>query len=114
MAVLLTNVVDRADIGMVQRRSRLGFTPESFERLWVAGELFRKELQRDKTVEACVLGLVHHTHATAVEFLDDPVVRDGLANQGRHHFPVGTRRFNSSVQFSTTLICVAAVRSCSA
>jgi hypothetical protein len=41
-------------------------------------------------------------------------VRDGLANHGGHHFvPGGPRRFNSSNQFSTTLICVVAC-SCSA
>jgi hypothetical protein len=33
-------------------------------------------------MEACVFGLVHHTHTTAAELLDDAVMRDGLANHG--------------------------------
>ena len=36
-----------------------------------------------------------------------------LLNELRHFAPVGTRRFNSSNQFSTTLICVGAASACS-
>src|SRR6478736_3562404 len=35
------------------------------------------------TMESSVFGLVDHAHPTAAELLDDAVVRDGLANQGR-------------------------------
>jgi hypothetical protein len=34
-------------------------------------------------MESSVFGLVDHAHPTAAELLDDAVVRDGLANQGR-------------------------------
>ena len=36
-----------------------------------------------------------------------------LLNEPLHFVPVGTRRFNSSNQFSTTLICVGADCACS-
>jgi hypothetical protein len=37
LAIFLTNVVDRADIGMVQGGSCLGLTPETFQSLAVLG-----------------------------------------------------------------------------
>jgi hypothetical protein len=39
----------------------LSFAAESFERLRVAGSVFRKELQRDEAVEARVLRFVYDT-----------------------------------------------------
>jgi hypothetical protein len=35
-----------------------------------------QELESDETVQARVLGLVHHTHTASAKFLDDAVVRD--------------------------------------
>ena len=35
--------------------------------LRVFGHIIRKELQSDEAVEACVLRLIHHTHAAATE-----------------------------------------------
>jgi len=40
-------------------------------------------------------------------------IESDLLNELPHFVPVGTRRFSSSVQFSTTLICVGAACSCS-
>jgi hypothetical protein len=40
----------------------------------------RQELERDETVQSRVLSFVDHAHAAAAQFLDDPVVRDGLAD----------------------------------
>src|ERR1700730_17918391 len=42
-------------------------------------QLFRKKLERNKAAEFGVLGLVHNTHATTTQLLDDAVARDGLA-----------------------------------
>jgi hypothetical protein len=41
----------------------------------------RQEFQSYRTMEPCVFGLVHNTHPTTTEFLDDAVVRDGLADE---------------------------------
>ena len=41
-----------------------------------------QEFQGDEAAKLCVLGFVDHTHAAAAEFLDDAVVRDGLADHG--------------------------------
>src|SRR5580700_11399065 len=47
--------------------------------LRVSRNLVWQELERHKSVQACILGLVHHTHSTP-ELPEDAVVRDGLAN----------------------------------
>ena len=50
---------------------------------------------------------------TGTQVTGDPTYRD-LARCDRNHFvPTGTFCFNSSNQFSTTLICVGAVPPCS-
>ena len=78
MAVLLANVIDRADIRMVQRRGRLRLALKTGECLWVARHIFGQELQGDEAAQADVLSLVDHTHATTAEPLQNAIVRDGL------------------------------------
>ena len=73
-SVLFADVVNRADVGVIQCRCGLRLALESGQRLRVAGNLLRQELQRDKAVKARVLRFVDHAHTTAAEFLDDAVV----------------------------------------
>ena len=82
LALLLADVIDGADILMVQSGRRLRFALEAGERLRVSGNFIGEELERYKTVQPCVLGLVHNTHAPTADLLDNPVVRDGLADHG--------------------------------
>ena len=65
---------------MIQRRSRLALSAKSFQRLWVASDYFWKEFECNKTVEADIVGLVYHAHATTAKLLDNAVVQDGFAN----------------------------------
>jgi hypothetical protein len=37
-------------------------------------------------MQAAVLSLVNHTHATTAQFLDNAVVRDGLADHWRESY----------------------------
>jgi hypothetical protein len=80
LPVLLADVMNRADVGVIQRRCGLGFALKTSERLWVSGNLLRQKLESDKAVQPHVLGLVHDTHPAATQLLDDAVVRDGLAD----------------------------------
>jgi hypothetical protein len=48
--------------------------------LRIAGNVFRQEFKRDKTMEPRVLSLVDDTHAPTAQLLDDAVVRDSLAD----------------------------------
>ena len=79
-AILLADVVNGADVGMIERRRGLGFALKTAQGLGIAGDFIGKELEGDKTVEAGVLRLVNHAHAAAPQLFDDPVVGDGLAD----------------------------------
>ena len=91
MAVLeLADVMDGADIRVVQGGRRLSFTLKAAQGLRVFGDVVRKELEGNETMQAGVLGLVHNAHAAPTEFLDDAVVRDGLADHWRESYVCGT------------------------
>ncbi len=83
LAVLLANVVDRANVGMVQRRCCLRFALEARQCLSVARNVVRQEFEGYKTVKARVLSLVHHSHSTAAELSDYAVVRNRRVDHGR-------------------------------
>jgi hypothetical protein len=89
VAVLVVNLLDRADIRMIQCRSSFGFALKAAEDLRVFGYLVGQELEGNKPAKLQVLGLVHHAHPTAAELLDDAVVRDGLADQLERHSNLG-------------------------
>jgi hypothetical protein len=80
MAILLPDLMNGADIGMVERRSRLRLTLKPRQSLRVSNNVIGQKLQGDKTVQGNVLGLVDNAHAAAPKLLDDTVVRDGLAD----------------------------------
>ena len=82
--ILLTDVKDHANIGMIQRGGSLRFALKTSEGLCISGHFFRQEFESDKTVETNVLGFIDNTHAPTAELLDDAEVRDGLAeHQGQ-------------------------------
>jgi hypothetical protein len=83
LPVLVVNFVDGADVGMIQGGGSLCFTLEAAQGLSVFCYLVGQELERDEATELHILGLVHHTHPAATQFLDDAVVRDGLAHELR-------------------------------
>jgi hypothetical protein len=78
--VLIVNLVDRADIRMIQRRRSLRFALEAGERLLIFSNFVRKELQGHKAMQLHVLGFVDDTHPPAAEFFDDVIVGDGLVD----------------------------------
>ncbi len=80
-AVFVADFVDRADVRMVQRRSRLRLALKAGQSLWVFGDFIGKKLQGGESVQGYVLGFVDHTHAAATELLDDAEVGDGAADQ---------------------------------
>jgi len=83
LPLLLADVVDRANVGMVQGRSRLGLALEAGQGLGVAGNVIRQELERDKAVQPGVFGFVDDAHATTTDLLHNAVVRDGPADHWR-------------------------------
>jgi hypothetical protein len=80
LVTLLGNLVNGANVGMVQGRSGLRLTLEASEGLRILGDLIGQELQGDKAVQFYILSLVNHTHPATAQPLDDAVVRDCLAD----------------------------------
>ena len=80
LPVLLANVVDRADAGMVQSRRGPGLALEAFERLRICGHRVREELEGHGAPQARVLGFVDDTHPAAAKLAQDAVVGEGLSD----------------------------------
>jgi hypothetical protein len=78
---ILPNLVDGADVGVVQSRGGPRLTAEAFKRKRIPGQLIGKEFQRDKAAQFLVLRLVDNSHATAAELFDDLVA----GNPGSNH-----------------------------
>src|SRR5580698_7274208 len=89
MSVFLANLVDRADVRMIQSRSSPCFPPKSFQRLRVRRKFIRQKLQRHEPTEVRVLSLIHHAHSAAAQPFHDAVMRKSFAYEriGRFHVP---------------------------
>src|SRR5256885_5533526 len=79
----LVDFINRADVGMVESGCRTSLATETFQGLGILSYFFRQELQSHESAKARVLGLIDNTHAAAAEFLNDAVVRDGLADHSQ-------------------------------
>ncbi len=86
--LLFADIVDGADVGMVQRGCGTRLPLKALIGLWVIRQLFRKELQGDAPAQAKVLGFIDNAHATAAQLLRDAVVRDRLADHRKRKFLV--------------------------
>ena len=81
--IVLANVVNRADVGMIERRGSARLAAETFQKLMILGKLLRQELERHTSAELRVLGLVDHAHAARTQLFNDAIVRNRLAKHGR-------------------------------
>jgi hypothetical protein len=81
--VLVIDFVDGADVGVIQGGGGFGFAFEAGQGLRVFGDVVGEEFQRDETAEFYVFGFIDNAHSSAAEFLDDAVVRNGLADHWR-------------------------------
>jgi len=63
-------------------RGSSGLPPEASQTLRVLGELLRQHLYRNFTAQVGVLGTVHFAHTPLANFLENPVVANGLAEHG--------------------------------
>ena len=82
LAVFLANVVDGADVGMVQRGRGLGLALKAAERRGILGHFIGQKLERYKAVQPRVFRFVNHAHPAAAQLLDNAVVRNGLSDHG--------------------------------
>src|SRR4029453_18442203 len=82
-ALMLTYLVNRADIGMIEGGGGPCLTPKALERFGVVGQLLWRKLQCHEAAEVEVLSLVHHPHAAGAQHLDNAEMGKGLANHPR-------------------------------
>jgi hypothetical protein len=78
--VAFADLINSADVGMIQRRGCSCFPAEALQRSYVLRNAIRQEFQRDKPPQRKVFGLVHHPHTATTELFDNPVVRNCLAD----------------------------------
>ena len=81
-AVLLADVINGADVGVIQRGSGPRLALETAKRLRVVSNFIGQKLQGHEPVQAGVLGFINHAHSAPAELLNDAVVGDGLADKG--------------------------------
>jgi hypothetical protein len=76
----LVDLVDDADVGVLEAGDRLRLLQEARARQGVARQLGGDELDGDLPAELQILGLVDDTHPPLADLLDHPVFGDGLAD----------------------------------
>ncbi len=76
---MLANLINGANIGMVQCRGGAGFLLEALQRLGILAVLPRQELQRYVSLELQVFGPENDTHSASAQFVEHQIVGDGLA-----------------------------------
>ena len=81
-AVFFADVVDGADIGVVQRRGGPGLAAEPVEHGKLAADLIGEKFERDEAPQAGVLGLVDHAHSPAAKLFDHSIMGYGFADHG--------------------------------
>src|SRR5262249_16315115 len=89
--------MDRTNVGVVQRGGGLCLTLEAGQSLSVLGYFIRQKFQGDEAMQLHILGLVHDTHSTAAELLDDAVMRNGLADHSAEMLGLEVRQVNEGV-----------------
>ena len=83
-AVVLADVVERADVRMIELRDRARFAVEPLAELRVGGEALGQDLDRDGAIEARVARLVDLAHAARADRRRDFVRAEASAGGQRH------------------------------
>ena len=92
LAVDFIDFVDRANIGVVQRRRRSGFAKESGLGVFRAECLGGKKFQSDQPLEAQILGFIDNPHPAFPELFEDLVMGNGLPDHSSVVYPIVSRR----------------------
>src|SRR5262249_9408318 len=80
LPLLFADVVDGADVGVIQRRCGPGFALKTRQGLRIKAELGREKLKGYGALQACIHRLVDNTHPPVADFFDDLVMRNRLVN----------------------------------
>ena len=85
----LANIVNGANVGVIERGSSACFAAETLDGLRVMGNVVGKKLEGHIPTEAGVLGFVDYAHSATAQFFQDGVVGDRLVQKrgGVRHRP---------------------------
>ena len=83
-AILLADIVNGADVRVIQRRRGSSLAAKATQRVRVASQFVRQELHRDNPMEPLVLRLVHDAHPARADLLENAVMGRGPADQRVH------------------------------
>ena len=78
--------------GMIERRGSFGLALETGESAGISRDVIGQKLEGDKSTELYILGLIDDAHPSAAQFLDNVVMRYGLANHWRESYVGETRK----------------------
>ena len=67
-------------LGWLRSGGSASFAAKTLQRCSVTREIVREKFQGYETAEFEIFGFVDDSHTAAAEFLDDPVMRDGLTD----------------------------------
>ena len=87
-AVVLADVVHRADVRVIQRGRRARLALKSLGGDRILQQLRGEELDGDLASEAGVFGAIDHTHTALANLVDDSVMGDSLADHRRAKLPM--------------------------
>jgi hypothetical protein len=76
------DVVNRHDVGVIQRRGGASLLQEAALPALVGHRLGGEHLERNGTLKQRVVRAIDHPHAAGAELANDLVVRQGPANHG--------------------------------
>ena len=80
LPVVLADLMDGADVGMVEGGSSPGFAAEALQRLGILRQVFGEKLQSNVAAQAEVLGLIDHTHPATAQLREDFVMGNCASN----------------------------------
>ncbi len=95
-AVVVLDLVDAGDVGVVQRGQRLGLALEARQPLGRGGHRFGQHLQRDLAVELGVHGAIDRAHTSLTELRLDGEVQQLAAGFDSHASLLGVNRWQKS------------------
>ena len=83
LALLFADIVDGADVGVVQRGGGSGLAAKPVQHGKLAADVIGQKFECDEAPEASVFGLVHNAHPATAKLFDDSIMGDGLADHSQ-------------------------------
>jgi len=83
-AIDAADIVDAADVGVVQGRNGASLALEAGTQIGIASDLTRQDLDGNRSIEACVAGSVNLAHAAGSEGGDNLIRAEaGAGGEGQ-------------------------------